>query len=98
MSSSFKVTKGGIADLLKKKYHLSVKDAKQITEAFFYTIISLSKEDGGVLLKNFGRFEFRKKILAKNIYDFKAKTSSVKRIESAKMHFIPSRNLKGKVF
>lgn len=93
-----KLTKADLAKFLQKKYCVSVEDSSLIVEVFLETTINMAKEEGGVVLKNFGRFEFRKKTLEKNIHDFKANTSRLVEIESKKIHFIPSKNLKVKVF
>lgn len=93
-----KLTKGTLQKYLQKKYNISVDHSRIVVDAFFQTIASLSREEGGVLLKNFGRFEFRKKTLEKNIYNFHSKTSKVVPMKSERIHFQPSKILKEKVF
>jgi nucleoid DNA-binding protein len=93
-----KLTKSVLQKFLQKKYNISVEHSHFVVDVFFQTITKLSMEEGGVLLKNFGRFEFRKKILEKNIYNFQTKTSEVMSMNSERVHFVPSKILKEKVF
>lgn len=89
-----KLTKREISHFLAKKYKLSQEDSTLIVDSFFTTIVEMSRLEGGVLLKNFGKFTFLNKTLVKNIRDFKLQSNSIKQINTSKIHFIPSKNLK----
>jgi nucleoid DNA-binding protein len=93
-----KLTRQQILSFLKKKHSLSNEHASLVLNAFFSTIIDLAQKDGGVLLKNFGKIEFQKKTLEKNIRNFHTKENIIKVVESKRMHFVPSKNLKEKIF
>lgn len=86
--------KKDIADFLKRKYKLSNADAASITEAFFLTIHELARQNGGVQVKNLGKFEFKEKIIEKRIRNFQTGETESRRIKSAKIYFVPSRILR----
>lgn len=88
------LTKKDIADFLKKKYIISNADAMSITEGFFLTICELAHQDGGVLIKNFGRFEFKEKIIDRQVRNFQTGDVERKRMKSAKVYFTPSKILR----
>lgn len=92
------VRKDSVISFIKKKYTISNEDASLVLDSFLEVMFVLAQEEGGVLLKNLGRFEFQKKTLAKNIRDFRYKSSKVIECKSVRVHFYPSKNLKVKVF
>ena len=88
-----KIIKQDIIDAIKKKYNTSNDDATIIVEAFLQTIQELAQE-GGVIVQNLGKFEFRSKIIEKYVRDFQTQTGEIKRILKSDIYFTPSKTLR----
>ena len=88
-----KITKKDFANFIKKQYSTSNYDASKVIDAFFETVVRMAK-NGGVTLKNFGSFHFVEKTMQKRIYNFQTKAIEEKTVETAKICFLKSRNLK----
>lgn len=88
------MTKKDIENTIKKKYNVSNADAKLIVEAFLQTILEMSFEKSGVVVQNFGKFEFKEKIIEKYIRNFHIQNGEVKRILKQGIYFTPSKTLR----
>ena len=88
------MTKKDIENFIKKQYNVSNADAKLIMEAFLETIFELSKEKNGVVVQNFGKFEFREKIVERYVRNFEDGSGEVKRILKTNIYFTPSKTLR----
>jgi nucleoid DNA-binding protein len=79
---------------IKKKYNTSNDDATIIVEAFLQTIQELAQVNGGVIVQNLGKFEFKSKIIEKYVRDFQTQTGEIKRILKSDIYFTPSKTLR----
>ena len=93
-----KITKKDFANFIKKQYSTSNYDASKVIDAFFETVVRMAKDgvakNAGVTLKNFGSFNFVENTMQRRIYNFQTKAIEEKTVETAKICFLKSRNLK----